>query len=134
MQSTLKGRVFTKPEFEELLENEFIKNKEDKFGFWCVVSKYENKLIDVSGNIYLTALETNSVSVVLSKDKSVKTIVQDENMNWPDGVSYNNVDGYMYVSAAQVNRGAVFNNGQSKATKPFYIFRFKPLTPGVPFR
>ncbi len=90
--------------------------------------------IDVSGNIYLTALETNSVSVVLSKDKSVKTIVQDENMNWPDGVSYNNVDGYMYVSAAQVNRGAVFNNGQSKATKPFYIFRFKPLTPGVPFR
>lgn len=90
--------------------------------------------IDVSGNIYLTALETNSVSVVLSKDKSVKTIVQDENMNWPDGVSYNNVDGYMYVSAAQVNRGAVFNNGQSKATKPFYIFRFNPLTPGVPFR
>lgn len=49
MQSKLKGRVFTKPEFEELLENEFIKNKEDKFGFWCVVSKYENKLIGVSG-------------------------------------------------------------------------------------
>lgn len=90
--------------------------------------------MDMAGNIYLTALETNSVSVVLSKDKSVKTMVQDEKMVWPDGVSYNNADGYMYVSAAQVNRGAVFNNGKSTATKPFYIFRFKPITAGVPFR
>lgn len=90
--------------------------------------------IDVSGNIYLTALETNSVSVVHSKDKSLSTIVQDEKMNWPDGVSYNDIDGYMYVSAAQVNRGAIFNNGQSQTTSPFYIFRFKPLAEGVPFR
>lgn len=51
-----------------------------------------------------------------------------------DGVSYNHVDGYMYVSAAQVNRGAAFNNGKSIATQPFYIFRFKPLVEGVSFR
>ncbi|MCG9791882.1 major royal jelly family protein [Flavobacterium algicola] len=90
--------------------------------------------IDLIGNIYLTALESNSVSVVLAVDKTVRTIVQDKNMVWPDGVSYNHVDGYMYVSAAQVNKGAVFNNGKDLATKPFYIFRFKPLYKGVPYR
>ncbi|WP_282148147.1 L-dopachrome tautomerase-related protein [Algibacter lectus] len=90
--------------------------------------------IDTAGNIYLTALETNSVAVVLAKDKSVKTMVKDSNMVWPDGVSYNHVDGYMYVSAAQVNRGAVFNDGKDVSTKPFYIFRFKPIVKGVSFR
>ncbi|WCO00877.1 major royal jelly family protein [Psychroserpens ponticola] len=90
--------------------------------------------IDVDGNIYLTALETNSVAVVLATDRSVKTMTADKNMAWPDGVSYNHVDGYMYVSAAQVNKGAVFNNGKDQSTKPFYIFRFKPLVEGVSFR
>jgi len=90
--------------------------------------------IDVDGNIYLTALETNSVAVVLAKNKSVKTMTSNENMVWPDGVSYNHVDGYMYVSAAQVNKGAVFNDGKDQSTKPFYMFRFKPLVKGIPFR
>jgi len=90
--------------------------------------------IDTAGNIYLTALETNSVAVVLAKNKRVKTMVKDENMVWPDGVSYNHVDGYMYVSAAQVNKGAVFNNGNDLSTKLFYIFRFKPIVEGVSFR
>jgi len=90
--------------------------------------------IDKDGNLYLTAIETNRVAVVLAKDRSVKTMAQDDNMVWPDGVSYNHVDGYMYVSAAQVNRGAVFNEGKSVATKPFYIFRFQPFVEGVSFR
>lgn len=90
--------------------------------------------IDKDRNIYMTAVESNSVAVVLAKDQSVRTIAQDPNMIWPDGVSYNHIDGFMYVSAAQVNRGAIFNNGENKATQPFYIFRFKPITEGVPFR
>ncbi|APU11566.1 hypothetical protein A5M85_15120 [Cellulophaga lytica] len=104
------------------------------------IETYSNKpnnggmSIDKEGNIYLTALETKSVAVVLAKDRSVKTMVQDQNMVWPDGVSYNHTDGYMYVSAAQVNKGAVFNNGKSIATPPFYIFRFKPIVEGVSFR
>jgi len=90
--------------------------------------------IDKDRNIYMTAVESNSVAVVLAKDQSVRTIVQDPNMIWPDGVSYNHIDGFMYVSAAQVNKGAIFNNREDKATQPFYIFRFKPITEGVPYR
>jgi len=90
--------------------------------------------IDADGNIYLTALETNSVDVVLAKDRTVHRLVTDKNLLWPDGVSYNAADGYMYVSAAQVHLVEVFNNGQNKAIAAFYIFRFKPLVAGVPFR
>lgn len=90
--------------------------------------------IDNDGNLYLTAMESNSVAVVLAKDKSIHNIVTDEKLLWPDGVSYNKVDGYMYVSAAQVHLGAVFNNGENLAKAPFYIFRFKPLAKGVQFR
>jgi len=49
MKSTLKGRVFTKLEFQELIEKNFINLKNDKFGFRCLISKPENKLIGVSG-------------------------------------------------------------------------------------
>ncbi|WP_343670829.1 L-dopachrome tautomerase-related protein [Chitinophaga sp.] len=90
--------------------------------------------IDNDGNLYLTAMESNSVVVILAKDRSVHNIVTDEKLLWADGVSYNVADGYMYVSAAQVHLGAVFNNGKSLATAPFYIFRFRPLTKGVPYR
>lgn len=90
--------------------------------------------IDVEGNLYLTAVETQSVAIILAKDRSLHTLTTHENLIWPDGVSYNVVDGYMYVSAAQVNLGAVFNNGVNKSKPPFYIFRFKPITNGVPFR
>ncbi len=90
--------------------------------------------IDKEGNLYLTALETESVVVVGAKDRKVSTVLKNKNLKWPDGVSYNDVDGYMYVSAAQVHLGAVFNDGKSKATRPFYVFRFKPLVEGVPFR
>ncbi len=90
--------------------------------------------IDEAGNIYMTAVESKSIAVVLSKDRSLKTITKDDNMVWPDGVSYNEADKYMYVSAAQVNLGAVFCEGKAQTTKPFFIFRFKPIVEGVPFR
>lgn len=90
--------------------------------------------IDSEGNLYLTAMETNSIAVVLAKDRSVQNLFSDNNLLWPDGVSYNAVDGYMYVSAAQVHLGSVFNDGKNLARAPFYIFRFKPLADGVPYR
>lgn len=90
--------------------------------------------IDADGNLYLTAMESNGIAAILAKDKSVHNIFTDEKLLWADGVSYNVADRYMYVSAAQVHFGAAFNNGKSLAKAPFYIFRFKPLSKGVPFR
>lgn len=90
--------------------------------------------IDMDGNLYLTTMETNSVSVILAKDRSVHQLTADSKLLWPDGVSYNAADGFMYVSAAQAQLGAAFNGGVNKAKAPFYIYRFKPLVAGVPFK
>lgn len=49
MRSTLKGRVFTKNEFEDLVKNDFIQSEKDQFGFWCLLSIPDNNLIGVSG-------------------------------------------------------------------------------------
>ncbi|SMP43056.1 hypothetical protein SAMN06265222_101889 [Neorhodopirellula lusitana] len=51
-------------------------------------------------------------------------------MLWPDGISFNS-DGYMYVSAAQVQLGAPFKGGTDETSKPFYIFRFTAKAPGI---
>lgn len=87
--------------------------------------------IDRDGNLYLTDVESHSISVILAKDRSTHKLMDDQRMAWPDGVSFNAVDGYMYVSAAQVHLGAAFNNGTNKAKAPYYIFRFKPLVKGL---
>jgi Gluconolactonase len=131
----LNGSKIYRVKLDDLLNENLSESELDKR-----IETYSDKpnngglSIDHDGNLYLTAMESNSVAVILAKDKSVHNIVTDENLLWPDGVSYNQVDGYMYVSAAQVHLGAVFNNGKNLATAPFYIFRFKPIAKGVPFR
>ncbi len=131
----LNGAHIYRMKIENLLNENFSEKDLDK----CIETYSEKPnnggmSIDKEGNLYLTALETESVAVVSAKDRKVSTILRNKNLKWPDGVSYNNVDGYMYVSAAQVHLGAVFNDGKSKETHPFYVFRFKPLVEGVPYR
>ena len=42
------------------MDNEFIKTKKDTFGFWCVISKTNNKLIGVSGLHKFNQLENEN--------------------------------------------------------------------------
>lgn len=131
----LNGSKIYRIRIEDLLNDTLSENELDQR-----IETYSDKpnngglSIDSEGNLYLTAMETNSIAVVLSNDKSIHHIFSDKNLLWPDGISYNLADGYMYVSAAQVHLGAVFNNGKNWTKKPFHIFRFKPLAKGVPFR
>lgn len=131
----LNGSKIYRVKLDDLLNENLTETELDKR-----IETYSDKpnngglSIDIDGNLYLTAMESNSVAVILAKDKSTHNIVTDEKLLWADGVSYNAVDGYMYVSAAQVHLGSVFNNGKNLATAPFYIFRFKPIAKGVPYR
>lgn len=86
--------------------------------------------IDMEGNLYLTLVGDKAIEVIPHDTRKPYKYVKDPEMTWPDGVSYNK-DGYMYVSAAQLTLAAVFNNGQDLTKKPYYIFRFKPLTKGI---
>ncbi|QDV66277.1 Major royal jelly protein [Crateriforma conspicua] len=86
--------------------------------------------IDTAGNVYSTNVESCSIGVVSASDRRYTQLAFDDRMQWPDGISFNH-DGLMYVSAAQVHLGAPFNGGTDKTSKPFFIFRFKPLASGL---
>lgn len=86
--------------------------------------------IDKKGNLYLTLVGQKAIGIIPSDTRKPYVFVQDPELYWPDGVSYNK-DGYMYVSAAQLTLASVFNNGKDLTKKPYYIFRFKPLAEGV---
>ncbi|EMI55766.1 L-dopachrome tautomerase-related protein [Rhodopirellula sallentina] len=86
--------------------------------------------IDHEGNLYFTNVGSHSIGFVSARDRTYSEIASDVRMQWPDGISYNR-DGYMYVSAAQVHLGSAFNDGKDKTSKPFYIFRFRPLSDGI---
>lgn len=86
--------------------------------------------IDTEGNIYLTYVGDKSIGVIPSGNKRSVIYVTDRAMVWPDGVSYNK-DGYMYTGAAQLPDAAVFNNGKDLTSKPFLIYRFRPLSRGI---
>lgn len=96
-------------------------------------SKKENNgglSIDENDNIYLTYLETNSIGVITKGNNKSYNYAYSQDLIWPDGISSNN-DGYMYISAAQLQLADVFNNGDNKTKKPFLIFRLKPLEKGI---
>ena len=101
-----------------------------KVAYYASKSNAGGFSMDVDNNLYMTYVASKSIGVVNSKEKQTYIYAKHEKMSWPDGVSYNK-DGYMYVSAAQLPEASVFNEGTDKTTKPFYIFRFKPLVKGI---
>ncbi|MCT4672652.1 MAG: major royal jelly family protein [Prolixibacteraceae bacterium] len=125
----LNGRTVYRVRMEDLLEN-----KDSVLSL--KVEKYATKdnnggfSIDKDGNLYTTYIEKNAIGVIPVSTKKSFDYAIDSEMIWPDGVSYNK-DGYMYVSAAQLTRAAVFNNGKDLTKSPFLIFRFKPLQKGI---
>ncbi|NIE85284.1 MULTISPECIES: L-dopachrome tautomerase-related protein [unclassified Burkholderia] len=76
---------------------------------------------DSSGNIILTSSLDYSIKY-LSPDFTVHTLVTDSRLIWPDSLGIG-TNGYLYVSSSQLNRGAQWNNGVSRATLPYGVYR-----------
>lgn len=87
--------------------------------------------IDVEGNLYLSYLSDRAIGIVPARGvRQSQIYASDPKMIWPDGISYND-DGYLYTGAAQLPLAGVFNGNVDKTQPPFYIFRMKPLAPGI---
>lgn len=78
---------------------------------------------DAQGRIYLTDYEHNAV---LRRDAAghQEFLVQDPRLIWPDSMAIA-PDGYVYVTANQLNRQAKFHKGQDLRQKPYALFRIK---------
>src|SRR5690606_11008823 len=79
--------------------------------------------MDVDGYIYFTSSMDYSIKY-LTPDGELKTLVTDERLIWPASIGVG-TDGYLYISAAQVNRLPQWNGGVDKATYPYRVYRVK---------
>lgn len=53
-----------------------------------------------------------------------QTLIKDPRLTWPDNLSLA-TDGYLYITANQVNRMPRFHDGKDLRTPPYYLFKLK---------
>jgi len=80
--------------------------------------------MDHMQNIYLSNLNQDAVSR-LTPERKIETLVTDKRLQWPDTFS-EGPDGSIYVTASHTNESPMFNEGKSRRTGPYAVFRFKP--------
>jgi sugar lactone lactonase YvrE len=78
---------------------------------------------DAEGRVYLSDYEHNAIR---RRDIAgdIETLVHDPRVLWPDTLSLA-VDGYLYFTANQIERGAGFHDGHDLRQKPYVLFRVK---------
>lgn len=83
----------------------------------------DGMITDANGVVYAGDYENNSIRAIMP-DGSMKTIVHDPRVLWPDTLSIG-PDGYLYFTANQLHRQAGYNHGQDVRQKPYSLFRVR---------
>jgi len=78
---------------------------------------------DGQGRVYLSDYEHNAIRR-RAVNGEIETLVHDPHVLWPDTLSLAE-DGYLYFTANQIQRQAVFQNGRDLRQKPYVLFRVK---------
>jgi sugar lactone lactonase YvrE len=78
---------------------------------------------DNQGRIYVTDYEHNAIRR-RNTDGSYEIIARDPRLIWPDTLSLA-ADGYLYCTANQLNRQAMFHRGNDQRQRPFVLFRVR---------
>ena len=86
--------------------------------------------MDVEDNVYLTDPEHGAI-LALGPDRSLRTLVKDPRLRWPDGLSFG-PDGWLYVTCSALQHVLFVRTAHMRAHAPYQIFRFKPGPAGVP--
>lgn len=79
--------------------------------------------VDANGNVYYGHSPSHSIKYV-SPDGKVHTLVTDSRIIWPDSFGIGK-DGFLYFSAAQLNRLPKYNKGENRVDYPFRVFKVK---------
>lgn len=78
---------------------------------------------DAKGNIYLTDSANQAIKYV-TPDGKVETLVTDPRLLWPDSLGIGS-DGFLYLTAAQMHRGARYQGGQDRVDYPYRAYKVK---------
>jgi len=101
-----------------------------------LVERYSDKPLsdglstDLDGNIYVTDVEHNSISIV-GNDRLPKTLVRSSDIRWASGLSFG-PDGYLYVADSAFPELLLKTKKHIAAQGPFSIYRFDTGHAGIP--
>lgn len=85
---------------------------------------------DSAGNVYLTDPEHSAV-LRLGPDRLLTTLVRDERLRWPDGLSFG-PHGWLYLTCSALHQVIGRTPGQVRSRAPFQVFRFRPGAGAAP--
>jgi sugar lactone lactonase YvrE len=80
-------------------------------------------IADSKGNIYLSNSPNCAIQYVTPEGK-VHILVKDRRLIWPDSFGIGN-DGYLYLSASQMNRLPKYNKGENKVAYPYRVYKVR---------
>ena len=85
---------------------------------------------DLLGNVYITDVEHGAV-LRMAPGGALTTVVRTPRIRWADGLSFG-PDGWLYVSDSALPQVLMRTRGQIGTAAPFFIYRFRPGTAGIP--
>jgi sugar lactone lactonase YvrE len=80
--------------------------------------------------VYLSDPDQSAI-VVLEPDGSLRTLLKDPKLRWPDGFSFG-PDGWLYVTCSALHHVIMKSGAHVRSHAPYQIFRFRPGPGGVP--
>ena len=86
--------------------------------------------MDIRDTIYVSDMEHSAI-LALAADRTLKTLLKDERLRWPDGFSFG-PDGWLYVTCSSLQHVLFISKEHMRAHAPYQIFRFRPGTDGIP--
>ena len=119
-------RVKTEDLNDHSLTPEELADKPEKFG---PKPLSDGLSLDLEDNIYITDVEHGAI-LRLSPDKKLTTLIKDPRLRWPDGLSFG-PDHWLYISDSALQDVMFKSKKYIRSKAPYYIFRFKPGSPGI---
>ena len=95
----------------------------EQIEYYAAKPKSDGFKVGDQGQIYITDVEHNAIGIASLKEYIV--LAQDKTLlSWPDGIAIS-ADGYLYVTANQLQNKPWWNNGKDDSKPPYYIVRLK---------
>ncbi len=85
---------------------------------------------DDAGDVYITDPEHSAV-LTLGADRTLRTVVKDARLRWPDGMSFG-PDGWLYLTCSSLQHVLFVSSAHMRAHAPYQVFRFRPGPSGAP--
>lgn len=80
-------------------------------------------IADSKGNVFTTDSPNKAIRYV-TPDGKFETLVRDKRLIWPDSFAIG-PDGFLYVTASQINRTKKYNHGEDKVEYPFRLYKIR---------